>query len=269
MNTTTGYTPSSDVLSALEAGDITALLAAQHARFGGFVMEAGDGAGDAGDGDASGGDAGAGDGSGDGSDGAGDGSGDDAGDDGQQADDPRVKRANAQAAAERVKRKQLEAELASSKGILDKLAAVFNPESGPEADPAALTGQVEQLTTEAAQLKAELLVHTIAGTNGGNPVALLDSRTFATKLHGLDPSADDYTDQVAAAIKDAVKQNASLAAATGQAPAAGGAPGAGQGSALPAGAVTQEQFNAMGYAERTELFERNPDLYRRLAGTAT
>jgi hypothetical protein len=137
-----------------------------------------------------------------------------------------------------VKRRQLETELASVKDIVTKIGAVFNPESGPEADPAALTGQVEQLTTEAAQLRAELLVHTIAGTNGGNPVALLDSRTFATKLHGLDPAADDYTDQVATAIKDAVKQNASLAAVTGQAPAAGGASGAGQGSAQPAGAVT-------------------------------
>lgn len=184
------------------------------------------------------------------------------------SDDPRVKRANQQAAAERVKRRELEVELAGVKDIVTKIGAVFNPEAGPTADPAALTGQVEQLTTEAAQLKAELLVHTIAGENGGNPVALLDSRSFADTLHGLDPAADDYRTQVADAIKAAVTKNANLAA-TGRAPVAGGAPGAGQGPAQPAGAVTQEQFNAMGYAQRTELFQTNPDLYRRLAGTTS
>jgi hypothetical protein len=190
-----------------------------------------------------------------------------------EGNDPRVKRANAQAAAERVKRREVEQQLAAQGETLAKLAAVFNPESTTE-DPAQqlanITTEAESLRTETAQLRAELLVHTIAGDNGGNPVALLDSRTFTNKLHGLDPSADEYPAQVAEAIKDAVSKNASLSQTAGQGPSRGGAPGAGQGAAQPDGAVTQEQFNGMSYADRAQLFQTNPDLYRRLnAGTRT
>lgn len=185
--------------------------------------------------------------------------------------DPRVKRANEQAAAARIAlrdtKAELEAKLAEQGAILAKLAGVFNPQADPTADPAqvaaAAAAEAEKARAELAQSKAELLVHTIAGTNGGNPVALLDSRKFADTLHALDVSAPDYPDQVAAAIKAAVAANANLAAA-GQGPSRGGAPGAGQGPAAP-GAVTQEQFDAMGVTQRNELFRSNPDLYRRLA----
>lgn len=183
-----------------------------------------------------------------------------------ETEDARVKRANAEAAKYRTALRAQEQEVAGLKDTLAKLAAVFNPEAGGnEPDPAALTGQVEQLTTRTAQLEAELLVHTIAGENGGNPVALLDSRNFADKLHALDATADDYTALVAQAIKDAVSKNASLSVGAGQAPGRGGAPGAGQGPAQPAGAVTQEQFDAMGLSQRNDLYRTNPDLYRRLA----
>lgn len=185
--------------------------------------------------------------------------------------DPRVKRANAEAAKYRTQlrdtKAELEGKLAEQAAVLAKLAAVFNPEADPAEDPAQqaaeATAKAEQLTTRVGQLEAELLVHTIAGENGGNPVALLDSRNFTTALHGLDPAADDYTEQVAKAISDAVSKNASLSAA-GQGPSRGGAPGAGQGPAAP-GAVTQEQFDAMGPRERNDLYRNNPDLYRRLA----
>ena len=183
--------------------------------------------------------------------------------------DPRVKRANEQAAAERIKRREVEQQLAAQGETLAKLAAVFNPQADPSADPAQqaaqATAQAEQLTNRVSELQAELLVHNIAGEHGGNAVALLDSRTFTTKLHGLDPSADNYSEQVAEAIKAAVTSNATLAAA-GQVPSRGGAPGAGQGPADPGG-VTQEQFNAMTIGQRNELFQTNPDTYRRLAGS--
>lgn len=256
-----GYSPSPETLAALEAGDVEALLAASRARFGGFLrMEEGSDGGDAGA------DAGA---------DSGDDAGADAGDTGDAADagadsgaeDSRVKRANAEAARYRTALRAQETEVASLKETLSKLAAVFSP-GADEPDPAALTGQVETLTGRAAQLEAELLVHTIAGTNGGNPVALLDSRTFTNALHKLDASADDYADQVATAIKEAVSKNANLSSGAGQGPARGGASGAGQGSAEPSGAVTQEQFDAMGYPERAALFNTNPDLYRRLAGSS-
>lgn len=188
-------------------------------------------------------------------------------------DDPRVKRANAQAAnyrtqlrAEQEARQALEAKLTEQGETLSKLAAVFNPDANPTDDPAqqlqAITAEAEALRTEVTTLRAELAVHDLAADNGGNPKALLDSRTFMTALQALDASAADHRDQVARAIKAAVESNANLSA-TGPAPAKGGAPGAGQGSAD--GGVTQEQFNAMGLADRSELYRTDPDTYRRLA----
>lgn len=185
--------------------------------------------------------------------------------------DPRVKRANAQAAKYRTDLRAAQDSLAEQGKTLAALAAVFNPGS-TETDPAAqlanITTEAEGLRSTVTQLQAELMVFTLAGEHNANPTALLDSRTFANTLHGLDPTADDYRTQVADAIKAAVAANANLQTA-GQGPSRGGAAGAGQGAAQPAGAVTQEQFDAMAYPERSELFRTNPDLYRRLAGTAT
>lgn len=186
--------------------------------------------------------------------------------------DPRVKRANAQAAKYRTDLRTAQTQLDEQGKTLAALAAVFNPGS-TETDPAAqlanITTEAEGLRSTVTQLHAELLVHNLSGDHDANASALLDSRNFTTALHGLDPTADDYRDQVAAAIKAAVAANANLRATAGQGPSRGGAAGAGQGAAQPAGAVTQEQFNGMAYADRAELFRTNPDLYRRLAGTAT
>lgn len=184
-----------------------------------------------------------------------------------ETEDARVKRANSEAAKYRTERNALQQQLEEQGKTLAALAAVFNP--GSEADPAEqlsnITTEAETLRGRTAQLEAELLVHNLAGTNGANPSALLDSRAFVTKLHGLDPAAADYAEQVTAAIKDALAKNTSLAASA-PAPSRGGAPGAGQGSEQPAGAVTAEEFAAMSYKDRAQLFRTNPDLYRRLAG---
>ena len=193
-----------------------------------------------------------------------------------ESDDPRVKRANAEAAKYRTSLRaqeqataDLQAKFDEQGQTLAKLAAVFNPDAG-NADPAeqvqTITAEADKLRSRVGELEAELLVHNLAGTEGVNASRLLDSRTFTNALHGLDPAADNYRDQVADAIKEAVSKDASLSTGAGQGPSRGGVSGAGQGAAAPAGAVTQEQFNAMGYAERSELYRNNPDLYRSLAG---
>lgn len=182
-------------------------------------------------------------------------------------------RAHRQAARYRTERNELQQQLdqaqAAQQETLAAIAKALGLAPEKDADPAAqvtdLTGQVGTLTTELAQARAELRVYELAGEHNANPVALLDSRAFTTALHKLDPSTEDYAAKVADAIKDAVSKNANLRS-KGQAPARGGAAGAGQGSAQPEGAVTQEQFDAMSYRERSELFRTNPDLYRRLAG---
>jgi hypothetical protein len=188
--------------------------------------------------------------------------------------DPRVTRANSEAARYRTERNALQQQVeqanAAQQTMLDNIAKALGLKAedageDPVAQVGTLTTQVQTLTSEAAQLRAELLVHTIAGEHGANPVSLLDSRTFVNTLHGLDPAADDYRTKVADAIKAAVEQNATLKAGGQVQPTRGGAPEAGQGAGDEAGAVTVEQFKAMSYAERTALFHTNPALYRRLS----
>lgn len=180
-----------------------------------------------------------------------------------------LRRSQQQAAQYRTQLRDAETQRDELQATMARLVAAINPEAPPADDPAqaltAATAEVDNLRTEVTGLRAELLVHTIAAENGANPNALLDSRGFLNALQALDASADDYREQVAEAIKTAVTSNATLSA-TGPAPRAGGAPGAGQGSAN-AGGVTQEQFDAMSLADRSELFQRDPDTYRRLAAS--
>lgn len=198
---------------------------------------------------------------------------------GDGAADPRVTRANSEAARYRTERNALQTQVqeaqAAQQTMLDNIAKALGFKADEAADPAAqvgtLTGQVETLTNRAVQLEAELLVHTLAAdpATAANPVKLLDSRSFTTALYGLDPSADDYRTKVADAIKTAVENDANLKAGGGQVPPSrGGAPEAGQGAGDEAGAVTQEQFDAMSYGEKANLHRTNPALYARLSGRA-
>jgi hypothetical protein len=214
MQNTSGNHLTTEARAALDAGDVDALLALSRARYAGWFMEA-DG-GDGGDTGAEG-DQGA----------AGEDAGGDQGDqnDDKAGEDARIQRANREAAKYRTERNELQTKVGSLEETLQKLAAVLNPDASKDADPAKQLAEVtttaQSLQAENAGLKAELLVHTIAGKHGGNPVALLDSRGFVTALHGLDPSAGDYAEKVAAAITEAVKNSPSLAAVQGS--ASGGA----------------------------------------------
>lgn len=192
-------------------------------------------------------------------------------------EDARIKRANREAAKYRTERNEAQQQLEQVQQAqqeqattLDALRKALGLDTGDGGDDPAqqvteLTGRVDTLTNDNRNLRAELAVYDIAADNGANASALLDSRKFADKLHGLDPDSETFRDDVTDAIKTAVNDNAAFRAA-GQGSARGGASGAGAGSSQPEGAVTQEQFNAMSYADRVELHQSNPDLYRRLAG---
>lgn len=176
-----------------------------------------------------------------------------------------------QAARYRTERNALQQQLQEAQqaqaDMLANIAKALGLAPDESADPAAqvsdLTSQVQTLTTEVDQLRAELMVHNLAGDLSANPSALLDSRAFTNALHALDAGAEDYRDQVVAAIKDAVASNTSLRAAG---PRRGGTPSAGGGTPED-GAVTAEQFAGMSYREKVALYNNNPDLYRRLAGS--
>jgi hypothetical protein len=64
----------------------------------------------------------------------------------------------------------------------------------------------------AKQTQIELAVYRTASKKdiGGDPEALLDSRSFLAKVQALDPAAKDFNVTVTAAIKDAIKDNPKL-----------------------------------------------------------
>lgn len=180
--------------------------------------------------------------------------------------DPRVQRANREAAKYRTERNTLQAELEAIKATQDALRKALTGEAGDKGeDPAKvaerLTGEVDGLRATNTALTHQVAVLRAAPKAGADGDALLDSLTFTKSLDALDASAEDYPDQVAAAIVKAVESNKSLRASQG--PGRGGAPGAGSAGDST---VTREQFDAMGYQARAELYETNPSLYRQLAG---
>ncbi|MFF7234407.1 hypothetical protein [Streptomyces sioyaensis] len=129
------------------------------------------------------------------------------------------------------------------------------------ADPAQLTQQLEAEQSKARTTAVELAVYRTARDAGGDPDALLDSRSFAAAIADLDPTD---TAAVKAAVEQAVAGNPKLAAV--QQPAGPARSGA-EFSGPPAQGVSPQQFAAMNYSQRAELMQTDPDSYRRLAGT--
>ncbi|MCZ4506916.1 hypothetical protein O3Q52_01570, partial [Streptomyces sp. ActVer] len=105
--------------------------------------------------------------------------------------------------------------------FMKKVAAAFGLETDERKPPTPeeLAKQLaeEQTRTKASddrarQTQVELAVYKTAGKHGGDPDALLDSRSFANAIAKLDPSAADFDEAVGKAVKAAVDANAKLAA---------------------------------------------------------
>lgn len=97
---------------------------------------------------------------------------------------------------------------------LDTIVKALNPDAssdGGKPDPQ----QVIE-TARAAQREAqtELAVYRAAANHGADPDKLLDSRRFMAQLANLDTTADDYQQQVEAAVTEAAK--ATTTARTGR-----------------------------------------------------
>ncbi|MFM9616851.1 hypothetical protein ACKI14_02675 [Streptomyces turgidiscabies] len=141
-------------------------------------------------------------------------------------------------AAEKAKREAAEQKAANDQAaFMKKVAGAFGIETD-DAKPPTPEELAKQLAEEQTRTKAsddrarqtqvELAVYKMAGTHGGDPDALLDSRSFANAIAKLDPTAADFDEVVGKAVKAAVDGNKKLAAkASEPTPAptpAGGAP---------------------------------------------
>lgn len=99
--------------------------------------------------------------------------------------------------------------------FLDGFARVMglSSDEAPEPpDPERLTKELTSAQEQHRATQVELAVFRRAAEYEGDPDALLDSRSFLKKVHGLDPSSGDFQEQVATAIRDAVTANPKLKA---------------------------------------------------------
>lgn len=144
------------------------------------------------------------------------------------------------------------AELAQQIG---KALGIVTDDTPP--DPAKLTEQLTASQQQAKKTAVQLAVYRNAAAAGGDPDALLDSVAFVGSLADVDPTD---TAAVQAAITAAVTANPKL----GNAPA-GPARGGTEFTPVASG-VTAEQFAAMNYQQRADLYQSDPETYRRYAG---
>ncbi|WP_406353243.1 hypothetical protein [Streptomyces sp. NBC_00658] len=155
--------------------------------------------------------------------------------------------------------------------LLGALRKVLDPSGAAgEQDPAKLaeqaTSERDQALAEARRLRVELAAHQAAHKGGADPARLLDSRSVAAQLEALDTTDAKFGEQLDVVIAAAVEANPLLRAG-GTLPAGppkGGAdftPGAPQ-------TVTPEHFARLSYADRVELHQSDPDLYRQLSAAS-
>lgn len=137
---------------------------------------------------------------------------------------------------------------------------------GGEVDPADALKQAQQQASTARQQANQAIAEAVAAQAGITPervpvfASLVD---LSGALEGVDQSD---AKAVRAAIDTAVKERAQdfpeWHAQKQKVPAASGGD---RGNAASTGEVSLDQFKAMGYADRVNLFERDPNLYQRLA----
>ena len=178
---------------------------------------------------------------------------------GKTYDEAYVKRLHDSEAAARVKARDAEA---AAQAKIDAALAALGLKPDADTDPVKLAEQAAAERDAAAQTAKEaslhLAVYKAATKAGADADALLDSNSFRSTIGQVDP-ADAAAVQTA--IEEAVKANPKFRLVQ-----VAGASGANFNGGSGESAITQERFNAMGVAERTELFQTNPALYRTLSG---
>ena len=78
-------------------------------------------------------------------------------------------------------------------------------------DPAEIAKALETERGQGRSLRVENAILRSASKNGADPDLLTDSRKFMAEVEALDPTSDTFTDDLAKAIKAAVKANPALA----------------------------------------------------------
>lgn len=98
--------------------------------------------------------------------------------------------------------------------ILGQLSKALGLTKDEPLDPAKLAEDLKDRDGKLRDTTVQLAVLRAAPKAGGDPDALLDSRSFLDSLHSLDPASEGFAGQVQAAIEKAVRDNPRLGAGT-------------------------------------------------------
>lgn len=129
--------------------------------------------------------------------------------------------ARAEAGKSRTVAKQNAAQEAQAAVLKQVAEAMGLPQAADAApDPAALTAQVAELSSQLRTSQVQTAARTAAATAGANADRLLNSVAFNAQLGALDPAAADFSTQLTAAITAEVATDPALYRAG---PARGGA----------------------------------------------
>ncbi|SNR44211.1 hypothetical protein SAMN06265360_10631 [Haloechinothrix alba] len=135
-----------------------------------------------------------------------------------------LKKLRDEAASRRSQLREVEQERDQHKKVLEQLRQALDPNAKGDEDPAKVAERAQQerdqKDQELRELRVERAAEKSARTNGVDPDALTDSRSFARQAAKLDPSADSFTDDVDALVKQMAEDNPKLKVAQG-APASG------------------------------------------------
>ncbi len=178
-----------------------------------------------------------------------------------------VERLRTEAATNRAKARDAEATAkADSDAKVNKVLEALGIKAGDNEDPVAAAEskatenatRAESAETERDQAKRELAIYRQAGKAGADTDLLLDSTSFLNATRDIAP---DDVEGIEKAIKKALDDNPRFKAAQG----------AGQSAADFTGGtgerpIDQARFDAMNPAEKNDLFNTNPTLYRQLSG---
>ena len=113
-------------------------------------------------------------------------------------------------------REQEQQQADAMKGLAKAFGLELKDDEPP--NPEELQQQIQQSQDDARTARVELAAYRSASRHGADPDALLDSRTFLAKVDGLDPGADDFDEQLDAAVTASLEANPRLKATPGGRP---------------------------------------------------
>lgn len=123
---------------------------------------------------------------------------------------------------EKTEKQKRQAAETAVKEMQTKLAELLGLEKDQKPDMDAVARELTVAKEEKKRYMIELAAYKASVKAGANPDALLDSRSFLSKVADLDPQSDTFDDDIAKAVSAAVEANPLLKGAAAKPSVSGG-----------------------------------------------